>query len=151
MNNPPDGDKPHNSEWAGARRSVTPESAAAGPGAPPAGAAATLLSIEDLVKDFPVTKGVVLQRRIGSVSAVASVSLAVPRGQTFGLVGESGCGKTTLGRLVVGLEVPTSGVIRFGGRDLSRSSGREYRRQRQQIQFMFRDVQGGQREPRPGA
>jgi peptide/nickel transport system ATP-binding protein len=102
--------------------------------------APVLLSIEHLVKDFPVTRGAVLQRRIGFVSAVADVSFAVRTGQTLGLVGESGCGKTTIGRLVVGLEKPTSGVINFQGRDLARSSGREYRRERQDIQLMFQDA-----------
>jgi peptide/nickel transport system ATP-binding protein len=99
-----------------------------------------LLSVEHLVKDFPVTKGVVLQRRVGSVSAVADVSFAIRQGQTLGVVGESGCGKTTIGRLVVGLEKPTSGSINFQGRDLARSSGRDYRRERQDIQLMFQDA-----------
>jgi oligopeptide/dipeptide ABC transporter ATP-binding protein len=112
-------------------------------GAPPAGAsmsgAGSLLSIEHLVKDFPVTKGAVLQRRVGWVSAVANVSFDIRQGETFGLVGESGCGKTTIGRVIVGLDRPTSGVINFEGRDLAKVSGREYRRQRRKIQFMFQD------------
>ena len=103
-------------------------------------AAEVLLSVEHLVKDFPVTRGAVLQRRIGFVSAVADVSFAIRSGQTLGLVGESGCGKTTIGRLVVGLEKPTAGVINFQGRDLARSSGREYRRERRDIQLMFQDA-----------
>ena len=98
-----------------------------------------LLQINHLVKDFPVTKGAVMQRRVGSVSAVADVSFDIRRGQTLGVVGESGCGKTTLGRLVVGLDKPTSGSINFEGKDLAKSSGREYRRERQHIQLMFQD------------
>ncbi len=104
------------------------------------GASPMLLSVEHLVKDFPVTRGAILQRRIGFVSAVADVSFAIRTGHTFGLVGESGCGKTTIGRLVVGLDKPTNGMINFDGKDLSKSSGREYRRQRQDIQFMFQDA-----------
>jgi peptide/nickel transport system ATP-binding protein len=103
-------------------------------------ASPVLLSIEHLVKDFPVTRGAVLQRRVGSVSAVADVSFAIRSGQTLGLVGESGCGKTTIGRLVVGLEKPNSGMINFQGMDLARSSGREYRRERRDIQLMFQDA-----------
>ena len=114
------------------------------PATPPAAAPLTgtgsLLSIEHLVKDFPVTKGAVLQRRVGSVSAVADVSFGVRRGETFGLVGESGCGKTTLGRVIVGLDKPTSGVINFEGKDLAKTSNRAYRRQRRKIQFMFQDA-----------
>jgi peptide/nickel transport system ATP-binding protein len=98
-----------------------------------------LLSLEHLVKNFAVTKGAVLQRKVGEVSAVADVSLSIRRGETFGLVGESGCGKTTLGRLVVGLEKATSGRINFEGKDLARSTGRGYRRQRRKIQLMFQD------------
>ncbi len=119
--------------------------AAAGsePAAVPAGAAASgsgdvVLAVKDLVKDFPVTKGL-LQRRVGSVSAVAGVSFGIRRGQTFGLVGESGCGKTTIGRLVVGLDKATAGTISFAGGDLAKVSGREYRRLRRKIQYMFQD------------
>jgi peptide/nickel transport system ATP-binding protein len=103
-------------------------------------AAPVLLSVEHLVKDFPVTRGAVLQRRVGFVSAVADVSFAIRSGQTLGLVGESGCGKTTIGRLVVGLEKATGGAINFQGKDLARSSGREYRRERRDIQLMFQDA-----------
>jgi peptide/nickel transport system ATP-binding protein len=97
-----------------------------------------VLSAESLVKEFPVTKGV-LQRKVGAVSAVAGVSFDIRRGETLGIVGESGCGKTTVGRMLVGLEKPTSGVIRFDGKDLAKSSGRTYRHERREIQYMFQD------------
>jgi peptide/nickel transport system ATP-binding protein len=108
-------------------------------GATVADGAEALLSIKHLVKNFPVTKGAVLQRRVGWVSAVADVSFSVRRGETFGLVGESGCGKTTIGRVIVGLDRPTTGEIQFEGKDLAKVSKREYRRQRRNIQFMFQD------------
>jgi peptide/nickel transport system ATP-binding protein len=97
-----------------------------------------VLSAKDLVKDFPVTKGL-MQRRVGWVSAVAGVSFDIRRGETFGLVGESGCGKTTIGRLIVGLEQATAGTIRFGDVNLAKTGGREYRRLRRKIQYMFQD------------
>jgi peptide/nickel transport system ATP-binding protein len=104
--------------------------------APPVGA--VVLAAKDLVKEFPVTKGM-LQRKVGTVSAVAGVSFDIRKGETLGLVGESGCGKTTIGRMLVGLEKPTSGAVLFGGKDLARSSGRQYRRERRDIQYMFQD------------
>ena len=102
-------------------------------------ASAPLLRLDHLVKNFAVTAGAVLQRRIGEVSAVADVSFNVPRGQTFGLVGESGCGKTTIGRLIVGLERATSGGIIFDGEDLSRLSTGERRNRSKKVQLMFQD------------
>ncbi len=99
----------------------------------------TLLEIKNAVKDFPVTRGAVLQRRVGWLSAVADVSFTIRQGETFGLVGESGCGKTTMGRLVVGLEKLTGGSIFFDGKDLAKSSAREYRKERRNIQLMFQD------------
>jgi peptide/nickel transport system ATP-binding protein len=98
-----------------------------------------LLVVSRLVKNFTVTAGAVLQRRIGQVSAVADVSFTIPVGSTFGLVGESGCGKTTVGRLIVGLEKPSSGSLVLGGRDLASLSGRERRRQARLVQLMFQD------------
>jgi peptide/nickel transport system ATP-binding protein len=111
-----------------------------------------LLDARDLVKEYPITKGV-LQRAVGSVKAVSGVSLSIRAGETFGLVGESGCGKTTIGRLLVGLERLTSGQILFSGTDISGlgSRGRlgsaagqgrrrgEVSRLRRDLQLMFQD------------
>ena len=108
----------------------------AGAGATPNG---TLLKVEHLIKDFPVTAGAILQRRVGSVSAVADVSFEVPRGKTFGMVGESGCGKTTIGRLIVGLEKANAGSITFDGQDLAKLSNRGRRQHSGKIQLMFQD------------
>jgi peptide/nickel transport system ATP-binding protein len=100
---------------------------------------APLLTVSRLVKNFTVTAGAVLQRKVGQVSAVADVSFTVPVGSTFGLVGESGCGKTTIGRLIVGLEKPNAGQIVLGGRDLASLPRKERRRQARQVQLMFQD------------
>jgi oligopeptide/dipeptide ABC transporter ATP-binding protein len=98
-----------------------------------------LLRLQDIHKDFPVTAGAVLQRKIGTVKAVSGVSFDVHRGETFGLVGESGCGKTTIGWLVTALHRPTSGEIRFDGQDIAKLRGRALRRRRRDLQLMFQD------------
>jgi oligopeptide/dipeptide ABC transporter ATP-binding protein len=125
---------------AAARGSAT-AGRAAGPGRAGAAAASgtTLLEVRDLVKEFPVTSGAILQRKVGSVHAVSNVSFTVNAGETFGLVGESGCGKTTIGRVVVALERPNSGSVRLGDQDISALSGGELRRQRRDLQLMFQD------------
>jgi oligopeptide/dipeptide ABC transporter ATP-binding protein len=98
-----------------------------------------LLEVRDLVKEFPVTAGAILQRRVASVHAVSDVSFTVTAGETFGLVGESGCGKTTIGRMVVALERPSSGSVLLGGRDISALGRGELRRHRRDLQLMFQD------------
>jgi peptide/nickel transport system ATP-binding protein len=98
-----------------------------------------LLEIRDVVKEFPVTSGAILQRKVASVHAVSGVSFTVNPGQTFGLVGESGCGKTTIGRVVVALEPPTSGSVLLRGKKVSGMSGGELRRYRRDLQIMFQD------------
>ncbi|HEY6874985.1 MAG TPA: oligopeptide/dipeptide ABC transporter ATP-binding protein [Candidatus Dormibacteraeota bacterium] len=100
---------------------------------------AALVEIRDVVKEFPVTRGAVIPRRVGTVKAVSNVSLAVMRNETFGLVGESGCGKTTLGRLVVALEKPDSGQVLFEGADLAGLGRGELRAKRRSMQLMFQD------------
>jgi peptide/nickel transport system ATP-binding protein len=95
--------------------------------------------VRDLVKEFPVTAGAILQRKVASVHAVSGVSFTVAAGETFGLVGESGCGKTTLGRIVVALERPDSGAVMLAGQDISGLGGRELRRRRRHLQLMFQD------------
>jgi peptide/nickel transport system ATP-binding protein len=99
---------------------------------------APLLKVTDLVKEFPITAGI-LQRQVGSVKAVSGVSFELKKGETFGLVGESGCGKTTIGRLVVQLEKPDSGSIALRGTDVARMKGAELRRTRKDLQLMFQD------------
>jgi len=98
-----------------------------------------LLRTDGLVKNFSVTAGAVLQRKIGEVSAVAGVSFAIRPGKTFGMVGESGCGKTTIGRLIAGLEKATDGSIVLDGEDLTKLSRRERRARSPKIQLMFQD------------
>jgi oligopeptide/dipeptide ABC transporter ATP-binding protein len=98
-----------------------------------------IVEVDKLVKEFPVTAGAVLQRKVGTVKAVSNVSFSVREGETFGLVGESGCGKTTIGRLVVALEKPTSGAIRFDGTDVTTLKRGALRRGRRDFQIMFQD------------
>ena len=100
---------------------------------------APLLEIGSLVKDYDVTSGAVLRHKIGAVSAVADISFTVHQGETVGLVGESGCGKTTVGKLIVGLEKPTSGSLLFGGQDLTKVPRSQAKELRRNIQLMFQD------------
>lgn len=98
-----------------------------------------LLEVRDLKKYFPVTSGIVLARRLGFVRAVDGVSFATKRGQTFGLVGESGSGKTTTSRMVLRVETPTGGQVRFKGQDIFQLSKRELRGFRSVVQAVFQD------------
>ena len=100
---------------------------------------APLLDIRNLVKEYPVTAGAVLRRKVAAVHAVSDVSFSVPAGTTFGLVGESGCGKTTIGKMIVALERPNSGAVTLGGVDVSKLRGGELRRKRRDLQLMFQD------------
>jgi oligopeptide/dipeptide ABC transporter ATP-binding protein len=104
----------------------------------PAPGAGALLRLDGLVKEFPLTSGL-LQRAAGAVHAVSGVSFEIAAGRTFGLVGESGCGKTTIGRMIVGLETPNQGRVTLGGVAVSALRGRERRRRRRDLQMMFQD------------
>jgi peptide/nickel transport system ATP-binding protein len=116
---------------------------AAASGGPAAGKEiGPILVLNDLVREYPITAGVVLQRQVGSVKAVSGVSLAIDGGETFGLVGESGCGKTTLGKIIVGLETPDGGSAVFEGTDIATLSQRGFRHFRRDLQMMFQDPIG---------
>jgi peptide/nickel transport system ATP-binding protein/oligopeptide transport system ATP-binding protein len=109
-------------------------------GAAPSGSAGgvPLVEVRDLVKHFPV-RGGILQRTVAWVQAVDGVDLEVRRGETLGLVGESGCGKTTVGRLILRLIDPTSGSIRFDGTDITKLKGAELKPYRRRMQVIFQD------------
>jgi peptide/nickel transport system ATP-binding protein len=119
---------------AGVTAVPRPQAAAAGSvdGAP-------LLEVRNLVKEYPVSSGLVLRRKVGAVHAVSDVSFSVEAGHTFGLVGESGCGKTTIGKVAVALETPNSGQVLLEGRDVNALRGGELRRYRRDLQLMFQD------------
>ncbi|MGA8755924.1 MAG: ABC transporter ATP-binding protein [Stellaceae bacterium] len=98
-----------------------------------------LLDVRGLHMHFPVTEGVVAHRRVGEVRAVDGIDFSVNRGETLGLVGESGCGKTTTGRCILRLEKPTAGEIRFDGVDIAALDRRELLAFRRRIQVIFQD------------
>jgi oligopeptide transport system ATP-binding protein len=97
-----------------------------------------LLRVDNLVKHFPIYRGV-FQRQVGAVRAVDGVSFDVHKGETLGLVGESGCGKSTTGRTILQLYKPTSGSVHFDGVDLAKLKGEDLRKMRRKIQMIFQD------------
>jgi oligopeptide/dipeptide ABC transporter ATP-binding protein len=117
---------------------TTPGSGGAALPSAPGAAAPPLIEVRDLVKHF-VVRGGVLQRTIGYVQAVDGVSFDIRRGETLGLVGESGCGKTTVGRLILRLIEPTSGTIHFDGEDITKVQGAALKPYRRRMQIIFQD------------
>ena len=100
---------------------------------------APLLEVKDLKMHFPVTSGLILQRKVGDIKAVDGVSFSIRPGETLGLVGESGSGKTTVGRCIIQLNQPTSGEVWLDGVDLTRAKGRQMRGMRRRMQMVFQD------------
>ncbi|MBQ1019501.1 dipeptide ABC transporter ATP-binding protein [Micromonospora sp. D93] len=98
-----------------------------------------ILEVNDLVKHYPVTQGVVFKKTVGQVKAVDGVSFGLRAGETLGVVGESGCGKSTLARVLMNLEKPTAGNVLYKGQDISKLSGGALRRLRRQIQLVMQD------------
>ncbi len=112
-----------------------------GDGSPPAPAAqhAPLVEVRNLVKHFPITSGIIFQKQIGAVKAVDDVSFEVKSGETLGIVGETGCGKSTTARLLVRLLEATAGEIIFEGENITHLSGPSLKRMRREMQMIFQD------------
>lgn len=98
-----------------------------------------LVKVRKLKKYFPITRGIVIQRQVGAVKAVDEVTFDILKGETLGLVGESGCGKTTTGRTLLQLYRPTGGEVIFDGVDLTQEEGKSLRNMRQRMQMIFQD------------
>ena len=104
--------------------------------------APVLVRVEHLVKHFPITRGIIVQRTIGAVRAVDDISFEIRRGETLGLVGESGCGKTTAGRTILGLYPATSGDVYIDGLNVQKARGRDLMAIRRKAQMIFQDPFG---------
>lgn len=98
-----------------------------------------LVEVRDLKKHFPITRGIVIQRQVGAIKAVDGISFDVLKGETLGLVGESGCGKSTTARTILQLYRPTAGEVLFEGTDLVKLKGEELRHMRRRMQMIFQD------------
>ncbi len=98
-----------------------------------------LIEVRDLTKHFPLTSGIIFQRRIGAVKAVDGISFDIHRGETLGIVGETGCGKSTTARLLVRLLDPTSGAILFEGEDIGVRKGASLKALHREVQMIFQD------------
>ena len=98
-----------------------------------------LLDVKNLVKHFPIMRGMLVQKQVGAVHAVDDISFKIYRGETLGLVGESGCGKSTTGRAVLQLHRPTSGEVLFEGKDLVKMKREDLRKMRRRMQMIFQD------------
>jgi oligopeptide transport system ATP-binding protein len=98
-----------------------------------------LVHVEHLKKHFPITRGILIQRQVGAVKAVDGITFDIYHGETLGLVGESGCGKTTAGRTILQLYLPTEGRVIFDGADLTALKREELRRMRRRMQMIFQD------------
>jgi oligopeptide transport system ATP-binding protein len=99
----------------------------------------TLLEVKNLTMHFPVTQGIILQRQVGAVRAVDGIDFVIKKGETLGLVGESGCGKSTTGRAILQLYRPTAGEVIFEGQDLCKLQGEKLRQMRRRMQMIFQD------------
>ncbi|HOG47423.1 MAG TPA: ATP-binding cassette domain-containing protein, partial [Anaerolineae bacterium] len=101
--------------------------------------AQALVEVSDLRMWFPITQGIILQRRVGDIKAVDGLSFAIRKGETLGLVGESGCGKSTTGRAILQLYRPTGGQVKFDDVELTTLKGEALRRMRRRMQMIFQD------------
>jgi oligopeptide transport system ATP-binding protein len=98
-----------------------------------------LVQVRDLKMHFPITQGIIIQRRIGAVKAVDGLTFDIKRGETLGLVGESGCGKSTTGRAILQLYRPTAGEVYYEGQSLTQMKGEQLRQMRRRMQMIFQD------------
>ncbi len=98
-----------------------------------------ILQVRNLVKHFPLTRGILFKRKIGAVKAVDGISFDLHQGETLGIVGESGCGKSTVAKLLMTLEHATAGEVFYKGQDITKLSGRALKAVRRNIQMVFQD------------